>query len=114
MQKEAWANKLAHGFNTTDVPADLKRLHGEVDEAIEAGEQSGEGLGSEIADSLIYACGLGEMTGGRGCGVERYTAEGGGAERGAAGLEGLHGVIAEAEEAWEQGGKAFAANWPSS
>lgn len=62
-QQEAWANKLAHEFNTTDVLADLRRVRGEVDEAEEAWRQGGKGFGSELADVVIYALGLFEMTG---------------------------------------------------
>ncbi len=49
--------------NTTDVLADLDRVHGEVEEATEAWEQGGKGFGSELADVVIYVCGLAEMAG---------------------------------------------------
>ena len=35
-QKLAWANKVAKGFNTTDVPLEFCLLHGEIAEAFEA------------------------------------------------------------------------------
>lgn len=61
VQQEAWDNKLAHGFNTTDVPADLKRLHREVDEAEKAWQGGGENFGSELADGVIFLAGLAQM-----------------------------------------------------
>jgi NTP pyrophosphatase (non-canonical NTP hydrolase) len=110
IQDEAWANKLAHGFNTTDVPADLKRLHGEVDEAIEAEEQGGEGFGSEIADCVIYTCGLsGIARRDLAADAERYAPDTAGAERGPATLADLHHAVDEAEAAWGQDGERFAA-----
>ena len=36
-QRLAWDNKVAKGFNTTDVPLEFCLLHGEVAEAFEAG-----------------------------------------------------------------------------
>jgi len=63
VQQEAWDNKLAHGFNTTDVPADLKRLHREVDEAEEAWQGGGENFGSELADGVIFLAGLAQTAG---------------------------------------------------
>jgi hypothetical protein len=108
----SWANKLAHGFNVTDVPADLKRLHGEIDEAKEAWEQGDEGFGSEIADTLIYACGLGEMVKLNVTQeVERAAevadeVEGNTADV-ATELDRLHGDVFEAEVAWEMGVGGF-------
>jgi hypothetical protein len=112
VQRRAWENKLAHGFNTTDVPADLKRLHGEVDEAIEARQLGGDGFGSEIADTLIYACGLGEMARldiADEVGREAVTAasDGHGITNIDDGLQQMHNHVDKAQAAWEQGGAEF-------
>jgi hypothetical protein len=104
-QRLAWENKLAKGFNTTDVGADFGRVRGEIDEAQEAWEQGGDGFGHEAADIAIYLCGLAEMN-------ELNLADE--AERTQAapftvadvpdGLEQLRGQVAKAEQAWHDGG----------
>ncbi len=35
-QKQAWQNKVAKGFNTTDVPLELCLLSGEITAAFDA------------------------------------------------------------------------------
>lgn len=62
-QKLAWENKVAKGFNTTDVPLEFCLLQGEVAEAFDAWRREGEDLGEELADVVIYLLGLAEMTG---------------------------------------------------
>ena len=49
-QKRAWQNKVAKGFNTTDVPLELCLLQGEIAEAFDAWRQGREDLGEELAD----------------------------------------------------------------
>jgi hypothetical protein len=44
-QKLAWANKVAKGFNTTDVPLDFCLLQGEIAEAFDAWRKGHEDLG---------------------------------------------------------------------
>ena len=64
VQARAWAAKHAHGFNRTDVLADIRRLRGEVDEceqAYTAGDLNEVAL--ELADIVIYAAGLAQMIG---------------------------------------------------
>jgi MazG-like family len=62
-QKLVWENKVAKGFNTTDVPLEFCLLHGEVAEAFDAWHKGREDVGEELADVAIYLLGLAEMTG---------------------------------------------------
>ena len=62
-QRLAWDNKVAKGFNTTDVPLEFCLLHGEVAEAFEAWRTGSGDLGEELADVAIYVLSLAEMTG---------------------------------------------------
>jgi hypothetical protein len=62
-QKLAWENKVAKGFNTTDVPLEFCLLQGEVAEAFDAWRKERGSLGEELADVAIYLFGLAEMTG---------------------------------------------------
>ena len=62
-QKRAWQNKIAKGFNTTDVPLEFCLLQGEIAEAFDAWRKSREDLGEELADVAIYLLSLAEMTG---------------------------------------------------
>jgi NTP pyrophosphatase (non-canonical NTP hydrolase) len=62
-QKLAWENKVAKNFNTTDVPLEFCLLQGEVSEAFDAWRKSLGNLGEELADIVIYALGLAQMTG---------------------------------------------------
>lgn len=62
-QARAWANKLAKGFNTTDVPMEFGLLVEEIGEAFSAWRKGGADLGSELADVAIFLLGLAQMTG---------------------------------------------------
>jgi hypothetical protein len=62
-QKLAWENKVAKGFNTTNVPLEFCLLQGEIAEAFEAWRKGHEDAGEELADVAIYLLGLAEMTG---------------------------------------------------
>jgi hypothetical protein len=48
-QKLVWENKVAKGFNTTDVPLEFCLLQGEVAEAFDAWRKDREDLGEELA-----------------------------------------------------------------
>ena len=63
VQKRAWQNKVAKGFNTTDIPLEFCLLQGEMAEAFDAWRNGREDLGEELADVAIYLLGLAEMTG---------------------------------------------------
>lgn len=63
LQKEVFENKIAKGFNTTDVNKEFCLLYGEVSEAYDAFRKKKEDLGEELADIAIYLLGLSEMLG---------------------------------------------------
>ena len=63
IQHQAWQNKLAKDFNTTDVALEFGLLTAEVSEAFTAWRRREPGLGAELADVLIYVTCLAEMTG---------------------------------------------------
>ena len=62
-QDRAWANKLAKGFNTTDVPMEFCLLMEEVGEAFSAWRKGSPGYRGELADAAIFLLGLAQMTG---------------------------------------------------
>jgi hypothetical protein len=62
-QKLAWENKVAKGFNTTDVPLEFCLLQGEMAEAFDAWRKGHGSLGEELADVAIYLLSLAEMNG---------------------------------------------------
>lgn len=62
-QKLTWENKLAKGFNTTEVPLEFCLLQGEIAEAFDAWRRAHDHLGEELADIAIYVLSLAEMTG---------------------------------------------------
>ena len=57
------ANKVAKGFNITDIPMEFGLLVEEVGEAFSAWRKQKPGLGGELADVAIFLLGLAEMTG---------------------------------------------------
>jgi NTP pyrophosphatase (non-canonical NTP hydrolase) len=75
VQRQAWDNKLAKGFNVTDVALEFGLLTAEVGEAFTAWRKRQSDLDSELADVLIYVTCLAEMTGiDLGAAVERKLA----------------------------------------
>jgi NTP pyrophosphatase (non-canonical NTP hydrolase) len=62
-QKLAWQNKLAKGFNTTDVPLEFCLLSGELAEAFDAWRKRRQDVAEELADTAIFLLGLAEMIG---------------------------------------------------
>jgi NTP pyrophosphatase (non-canonical NTP hydrolase) len=63
VQKRAWENKLAKGFNTTDLPLEFALAHAELSEAFEAARKNPDTLGEELADVLIFLTSIAEMAG---------------------------------------------------
>ena len=61
LQEAAYANKLAKGFNVTDVPLEFCYLYCEVGEAFEACREELPTVGEELADVAIYLLGLAEI-----------------------------------------------------
>jgi hypothetical protein len=62
-QRLAWENKVAKGFNTTDVPLEFCLLQGEMAEAFDAWRKGRADVGEELADISIYLFGLAQMIG---------------------------------------------------
>ncbi|MEV7414300.1 hypothetical protein [Streptomyces sp. NPDC089919] len=62
-QRLAWQNKLAKGFNTTDVALEFGLLTAEVGEAFTAWRRRLPDAGEELADVFLYLTALAEMTG---------------------------------------------------
>jgi NTP pyrophosphatase (non-canonical NTP hydrolase) len=62
-QRLAWQNKLAKGFNTTDVALEFGLLTAEVGEAFTAWCKHLPDFGEELADVLLYTVALAEMNG---------------------------------------------------
>ncbi|MGH3834257.1 MAG: MazG-like family protein [Pseudonocardiaceae bacterium] len=62
-QRLAWQNKIAKGFNTSDVPLEFMLLHGEVAESFQAWRRAQPDLGEELADVALYLLALAQMNG---------------------------------------------------
>jgi hypothetical protein len=62
-QKLTWENKIAKGFNTSDVPLEFCLLQGEVAEAFNAWRRRHSDMGEELADVALFLFSLAEMTG---------------------------------------------------
>jgi len=63
LQKRVYQNKLAKGFNVTDVYKEFCYLYGEVAEAADACRKKKDDLGEELADVALYLLGLSEILG---------------------------------------------------
>lgn len=61
IQKDVYQNKLAKGFNVTDINKEFCLIYGEVSEAYEAWRKKKDDVGEEIADVMIYLLGLSEI-----------------------------------------------------
>ena len=63
VQRRAWDNKQAKGFNVSDVPLEFGLLTAEIGEAFTAWRKQLPDFGEELADVMIYLAGLAQMTG---------------------------------------------------
>ena len=63
IQRRAYGNKIAKGFNTTDVPMEFGLTMEELGEAFSAWRKGNRDLGGELADVVIFLAGLAEITG---------------------------------------------------
>ena len=61
IQSQVWANKLAKGFNTTDIEKEFNLTYAELAEAYEAYRKQLGNVGEELADVLIYLLSLAKM-----------------------------------------------------
>lgn len=58
LQTDIYNNKVAKGFNTTDVPLEFGLTYGELAEAFDAYRKKLPDVGEELADVAIYLFGL--------------------------------------------------------
>ncbi|HSX43080.1 MAG TPA: hypothetical protein VLF59_03255 [Candidatus Saccharimonadales bacterium] len=63
IQKRIWQNKLAKGFNTTNVEREFNYTYAELAEAYDAYRKGTGTVGEELADTAIFILSLAEMQG---------------------------------------------------
>ena len=63
LQKKVYQNKIAKGFNVTDIYMEFCYTYGELNEAFEAYRDKKDDLGEELADVVLYLMGLAEILG---------------------------------------------------
>ncbi|WP_342479883.1 MazG-like family protein [Paenibacillus sp. FSL L8-0340] len=63
LQKRVYQNKIAKGFNVTDIFQEFCFIYGELSEACEAYLKKKDDLGEELADVALYLIGLSELLG---------------------------------------------------
>lgn len=62
-QQCAWEERVARGFNLSDVPLEFCLLQGEVSEAFDSWRKGRVEVGEELANAAICLLGLATMTG---------------------------------------------------
>lgn len=63
LQRIAWDNKVLKGYNTTDIPLEFCMLQEKAAAAFTAWRRKTGLLGEELADIVLYAASIAEMTG---------------------------------------------------
>ena len=63
LQKQIWANKVAKGFNTTDVEKEFNYTYAELAEAYDSQRKNKGDVGEELADVIIFTLSLAKMLG---------------------------------------------------
>ena len=63
LQTQVYQNKIAHGFNTTNIEFEFCLAYSEMAEAYQAYLKKKDDLGEELADVAIYLLGLSEILG---------------------------------------------------
>ncbi|WP_218918839.1 MazG-like family protein [Paenibacillus borealis] len=63
LQKRVYQNKVAKGFNVTDIFKEFCFMYGELSEACDAYLKKKDDLGEELADVALYLIGLSELLG---------------------------------------------------
>ncbi|MEU5212378.1 MazG-like family protein [Streptomyces sp. NPDC020742] len=63
LQRLVWENKVRKGYNTTDTPLEFCMLQENVATSFTAWRKQEELLGEELADVVLYATSIAEMTG---------------------------------------------------
>jgi predicted house-cleaning noncanonical NTP pyrophosphatase (MazG superfamily) len=62
-QKMTWENKLAQGFNTTNVPFEFCMLSREIAEVFDAWRKGRPEVADQLSETMIFLLGLAEMIG---------------------------------------------------
>ena len=60
-QERVWANKISHGFNTTNVEREFNYTYAELSEAYEAFKKDETTVGEELADVVMFVMSLAQM-----------------------------------------------------
>lgn len=63
LQKDIYANKIAKGFNVTDMALEFSLTHEELSEAFHAYRKKLPDVWEELADVMIYLLGMAEILG---------------------------------------------------
>ncbi|GEM_PF-795501 len=63
LQKRVYQNKIAKGFNVTDVFQEFCFIYGELSETCDAYRKKKDDLGEELADVALYLIGLSVLLG---------------------------------------------------
>lgn len=63
LQRLVWGNKVAKGYNTTNLPLEFCMLQENAASAFTAWRKEKELLGEELADVVLYVASIAEMTG---------------------------------------------------
>jgi NTP pyrophosphatase (non-canonical NTP hydrolase) len=61
LQARVWANKVSHGFNTTNVEREFNYTYAELSEAYEAYKKCESTVGEELADVVMFTLSLAQM-----------------------------------------------------
>jgi len=63
LQKDIYTNKIAKGFNVTDMALEFSLTHEELSEAFHAYRKKLPDVWEELADVMIYLLGMAEILG---------------------------------------------------
>jgi len=63
LQKRVYQNKIAKGFNVTDIYKEFCYTYGELTEACESYMKKKDDVGEELADVTLYLMSLAEILG---------------------------------------------------
>ncbi len=61
MQQQVWRNKIAKGFNTTNIEREFNYTYAELAEAYDSFRKAKGDVGEELADTILFIMGLAEM-----------------------------------------------------
>jgi NTP pyrophosphatase (non-canonical NTP hydrolase) len=61
LEERVWANKVARGFNTTNIEREFNYTYAELAEAYEAHRKAKPDVGEELADVMLFVVSLARM-----------------------------------------------------